>query len=89
MEVVDWMHDCYFSAVGGDQPSFERWPTPEKYYLHEYILAMWGMPLGEMLDLEKAGEIAARNKKWTFFFSSAPATGPGGISSHVNATGIW
>lgn len=88
-EMKDWLHDCYFSAVGGDQPAFERWPTPEKYYLHEYILALWGMPLGEMLDLEKAAEISRRNKRWTFFFSSAPANCPGGVSSHVNATGIW
>jgi len=28
-EVVDWLHDCYFSAVGGDMPSFEAWPTHE------------------------------------------------------------
>lgn len=23
------------------------------YFLHEYILALWGMPLGEMLHLER------------------------------------
>lgn len=85
----DWLHDCYFAAVGGDAPSFERWPTPEEYYLHEYILALWGMPLGEMLDLEKLSELCKKNKRWTFFFSSAPANCPGGVSSHVNATAIF
>jgi hypothetical protein len=88
-EMKDWLHDCYFSAVGGDQPAFERWPTPEKYLLHEYLLALWGMPLGEMLDLEKAAEICRRLGRWTFFFTSAPANCPGGVSSHCNATGIW
>ncbi|KAK2841641.1 hypothetical protein FQN49_006052, partial [Arthroderma sp. PD_2] len=50
--MLDWLHDCYFAAVAGDAPAFERWPTPVSYYLHEYILALWGMPLGEMWDLE-------------------------------------
>jgi hypothetical protein len=26
---VSWLHDCYFSCVGGDMPSFEAWPTYE------------------------------------------------------------
>ncbi|EHY54209.1 hypothetical protein HRR83_008219 [Exophiala dermatitidis] len=85
----DWLHDCYFAAVGGDAPAFERWPTPESYHLHEYILALWGMPLGEMLDLEKASQLAKKNNRWTFFFSSSPANCPGGVSSHVNATAIF
>jgi kynurenine formamidase len=87
--IKDWLHDCYFSAVGGDAPSFERWPTPESYYLHEYILALWGMPLGEMLDLEKVSQLAKKNKRWTFFFTSAPTNCPGGVSSHVNGTAIF
>lgn len=27
--VIDWLHDCYFSTVAGDAPSFEAWPTHE------------------------------------------------------------
>jgi kynurenine formamidase len=26
---VNWLHDCYFSCVGGDMPSFEAWPIHE------------------------------------------------------------
>ena len=25
---IDWLHDCYFAAVGGDSPTFECWPVP-------------------------------------------------------------
>ncbi len=25
--MLDWLHDCYFAAVGGDSPSFEAWPS--------------------------------------------------------------
>ncbi|KAI4104928.1 MAG: hypothetical protein L6R37_002971 [Teloschistes peruensis] len=26
-KMIDWLHDCYFTAVGGDSPSFEAWPS--------------------------------------------------------------
>ena len=26
--IEDWLHDCYFAAVGGDSPTFECWPVP-------------------------------------------------------------
>jgi hypothetical protein len=47
------------------------------YHLHEYILALWGMPLGEMLDLEKLAAKCRERNRWFFFFSSAPANCPG------------
>jgi hypothetical protein len=75
--VLDWLHDCYFSSVAGDAPAFEAWPTHEDYHLHEYILALWGMPLGEMLDLEKLAQTCREKNRWFFFFTSAPANCPG------------
>ncbi|KAL3957046.1 hypothetical protein ACCO45_007624 [Purpureocillium lilacinum] len=87
--VVDWLHDCYFAAVAGDAPAFEVWPSRESYKLHEYLLALWGVPIGEMLDLEKVSELARKHGRWTFFFSSAPANCPGGVGSQVNGTAIF
>ena len=41
--IVDWLHDCYFAAVGGDSPTFECWPTgPPEGRLHSFLLALWG-----------------------------------------------
>ncbi|PNS14460.1 hypothetical protein CAC42_3746 [Sphaceloma murrayae] len=87
--VLDWLHDCYFSAVGGDAPAFEAWPSTKGFFLHEYILAMWGMPLGEMLDLEGLAKACEKHKRWFFFFSSCPNNMPGGVSSHVNGQAIF
>jgi len=89
--MVDWLHDSYFSAVAGDAPSFEAWPTMRKdgKMLHEFVLALWGMPLGEMFDLEKLAETCRRKGRWTFFFSSAPANVKGGVSSHANAQAFF
>lgn len=60
-----------------------------EFHLHEFILALWGMPLGEMLDLEKLAAKAKELKRYTFFFSSTPANVHGGVSSHVNGQAIF
>lgn len=57
--------------------------------LHEYILALWGMPLGEMFDLEKLAATCREKKRWTFFVTSSPANCPGGVSSHGNALALF
>lgn len=88
-EMIDWLHDCYFSAVGGDAPAFECWPTAEKYMLHEYLLALWGVPIGEMVDLERVSELAKKHKRYTFFVTSAPFRTVGGVASWLNATAIF
>lgn len=87
--MIDWLHDCYFAAVAGDAPSFEAWPTQEDYMLHEYILALWGMPLGEMFDLEKLAKTCKEKGRWTFFVTSSPANCEGGVSSHGNALAVF
>lgn len=68
-----WIWDEGFAAVVGDHPSFEAWPcqNPE-FWLHEWLLAGWGLPIGELFDLEKLGEECCKRKRWTFFFSSVP-----------------
>ena len=55
--------------------------TLPDYHLHEYILALWGMPLGEMLDLEKLAQTCREKNRWFFFFTSAPANCPGKLSA--------
>lgn len=87
--MIDWLHDCYFAAVAGDAPSFEAWPSPEDYFLHEYILALWGMPLGEMFDLEGLSKACRENGRWTFFVTSSPDHCIGGVSSHGNALAVF
>ena len=87
--MIDWLHDCYFSAVGGDAPAFEAWPSQHDYMLHEYILALWGMPLGEMFDLEKLAKTCREKGRWKFFVTSSPNHCEGGVSSHGNALAVF
>lgn len=87
--MIDWLHDCWFSAVAGDAPSFEAWPTQAGWHLHEYLLPLWGNPIGEMFDLDKLAKTCKANNRWTFFVTSQPANVPGGVGSHPNAMAIF
>ena len=61
------------SAVAGDTRSFEVWPcTQARWHLHEWLLAGWGMPIGELFDLEKLSRACSEAERYTFFFTSAP-----------------
>jgi kynurenine formamidase len=71
-EVLDWLHDNYFAAVAGDQPSFETWPFPE-LAMHPYLLPRWGLPIGEMWDTERLAEMCKKHSRNSFFFVSSPA----------------
>lgn len=71
-DMLDFLHDNYFSAVVGDAPAFEAWPRGS-INLHQYLLTRWGVPIGEMWDLDQLAETCKRKKQYTFFLASVPA----------------
>ncbi|KAI1477947.1 hypothetical protein F4774DRAFT_411384 [Daldinia eschscholtzii] len=83
-----WEH---FSAVAGDQPSFESWPAPPEspHILHEILLSGWGCPIGELFDLEKLAAYCAAHRRWSFFVVSEPCNVPGGVASPPNILAIF
>ncbi|KAK4938716.1 hypothetical protein LTR10_020899 [Elasticomyces elasticus] len=95
-EMAEWLWNTGFSAVAADTVAFERQPFApvgeigglEKYGLHELLLGGWGMPIGEMWDLEALSEACTRNKRYNFFLTSMPLNIPGGIASPANAIAI-
>ncbi|KAF9024178.1 hypothetical protein BDZ89DRAFT_1162359 [Hymenopellis radicata] len=71
-------------------PVMQRWPTPEGVpHMHQTILGMWGMPIGEMFDVEKLADICAETHRYTFFFSSWPLPIIGGCASPPNAAAYF
>ncbi|KIM49861.1 hypothetical protein M413DRAFT_21984 [Hebeloma cylindrosporum] len=78
----------HFAAVASDQPALERWPSSGKL-LHQTILGLWGMPLGEFFDLEKLSQTCAETGRYTFFFSSWPLHIIGGCASPPNAAAYF
>ncbi|KAK5117529.1 hypothetical protein LTR62_004951 [Meristemomyces frigidus] len=88
-EMVDFLHDNWFSAVVGDAPAFEAWPPPQERSLHQYLLPRWGVPIGEMWDLEGLAKKCEEEGRWEFFVTSSPANVHGGVGSHANAVAIF
>lgn len=87
-DVLRWIWD-HFSAVASDHPSFERWPTPYDWSMHEVLLAGWGCNIGELFDLEKLSVECQRQNRWSFFIASVPNYVPGGVASPVNGVAIF
>jgi kynurenine formamidase len=91
-ELLEFLWTKQIAAVAGDSRSFESWPCPDEkkeWHLHQWLLAGWGMPIGELWDLEALSEMAARLNRWTFFLTSAPMNVPGGVASPPNALAFF
>ena len=72
-EMLKWIWEEGFTAVAGDMTAFEALPFQNKdFWMHEWLLAGWGLPIGELFDLERLAEECRRLRKWSFFFSSVP-----------------
>lgn len=89
VEMLDWLHDCYVAAIAADSPTLEAWPSPTGWYLHEYLLARWGVPLGELWDLEELARRCREEGRWTFMVTSAPMNVEGGVATPPNALAIF
>lgn len=73
LETARWLWENQFSAVAGDMPGFEQSPIwNSEVQLHQWLLAGWGMPIGEMFYLEDLARECERLGRKTFFISSMP-----------------
>lgn len=88
--VLRFMWDNHFAAVASDAVSFEVFPPVQpEWDLHHHLLAGWGVPIGEMFDLEGLAELCKKLGRWTFFLSSSPLNCARGVSSPPNCMAIF
>ncbi|KAG0159471.1 hypothetical protein PDIDSM_6993 [Penicillium digitatum] len=64
-------------------------PQSPDIFLHEYVLAGWGMPIGELFDLEALARTCQELQRWSFFVASVPLNMPGGVSPPPNVMAIF
>jgi kynurenine formamidase len=90
-----WLWDSRISAVASDSPALEAMPPPRTEdfmestdLLHFHMLSYFGMPIGEMWNLEELAEACASDGHYDFFFTSAPLNIPGGVGSPPNAIAV-
>lgn len=99
-EMLRWIWDSGFAAVASDNSSFEVYPAKKAFFradgqdvegllMHETLLAGWGMPIGELFDLDGLSNLCDEEKRWEFFVASSPLNMPGGVSSPPNCVAIF
>ncbi|KAF8589752.1 hypothetical protein K439DRAFT_1651505 [Ramaria rubella] len=90
LETKEFLWNNHFAAIASDQPALERWPPVQgELHLHQTLLGLWGMPIGEFFDLENLAKVADETGRYTFFFSSWPLNVLGGVASPPNAAAIF
>ncbi len=87
--VARWLWNNHVAAVASDSPALEALPKGEgEEFLHFHMLSFFGMPIGEMWNLEGLAEDCAADRRYDFFLTSAPLNVPGGVGSPPNALAI-
>jgi kynurenine formamidase len=89
--VARWLWDHGVAAAAGDAPAFESTPFDQSSvdgFLHYRLIALLGMPLGELFYLEALAEDCAADGVYDGFFSSAPLNLVGGSGSPANALAV-
>jgi len=89
-ETLRFLWDHHFAAVAADCPAFEAYPAvdAEQGLMHETIIGLWGMPIGEMFHLDPLAADCAADQRYEFFMTSAPLNKLGGVASPPNALAI-
>jgi hypothetical protein len=97
-EAAKWYWNKHFAAVAGDAIAFEAIPPKRKdgtdgtvaeLVLHQYFLALFGMPIGELWDLKALSDTCKKLNRYSFLMTSVPLNVPGGIGSPPNALAIF
>jgi Putative cyclase len=80
----------HFAAIASDNPPFEAYPPadPEEGLMHGTIIGLWGMPIGEMFQLDSLAAACAADRRYEFFLTAAPLNKLGGVASPPNALAI-
>lgn len=56
--------------------------------MHETLLAGFGLPIGELFDLDELAKLCVEEHRWSFFFTSQPLKVIGGVGSPPNPIAI-
>jgi kynurenine formamidase len=89
VDTVRWLWDTGIVAVVADNPAVEAYPfDPAGASLHADLLALLGVPLGELWYLDELAAHCATDRRYTGLLAAAPLNLPGGTGSPANAIAI-
>jgi kynurenine formamidase len=88
-DTAEFLWDHRVAVLGADNPAVEVSPgDPAVGSLHRRLLPALGLPLMELLDLERLAARCAELGRWSFLFTSVPLHLRGGVSSTANAMAV-
>jgi kynurenine formamidase len=84
--MAELLWDWHVAAVCADNPAVEVRPGDRKDgSLHRRAIAMLGLALGELFNLDALAADSAEDHRYTSFFVGVPLNLPGGVGSPANA----
>lgn len=88
-ETAAWLWDRQIAAIAADNVAVEALPVdPAVGFQHRRLIALQGMPLGELLDVEELARACAQDGSYEFMLVAIPLNLPGGVGSPANAYAI-
>lgn len=89
-ETAAWLWDHQIAAMAADNVALEALPVEVESggFQHRRLIALQGMPVGEVWDLEELARDCAQDGVYEFFLVSVPLNLPGGVGSPANAYAI-
>ena len=87
--IAELLWDWHVAAIVADNPAVEATPgDPAVGSLHRRVLAMLGIPLGELWYLEDLAAHCHTHHRYTGLLTAAPLNHPGGTGSPANAVAL-
>ena len=88
-ETAAWLWDRQIAAIAADNIAVEALPVdPAVGFQHRRLIALQGMPIGEMWDVEGLAQACVHDGSYEFMLVSIPLNLPGGVGSPANAYAI-
>ena len=83
-----WLWDHRIAAVVGDNIACEATPVIDGSFQHRRLLAMFGMPIGELWALDELADDCAKDGVYEFFLVTKPLNLTRGVGSPPNAIAL-
>lgn len=85
-----WLWNHRVSCIASDTPMLETVPyIPAEGWAHQRILALLGLPFGELWQLDKLAEVCRTKGRYEFMLCSAPLNLRRGVGSPANAYAVF
>ncbi len=88
-DTAAWLWDRQIAAIASDNVALEALPVdPAVGFQHRRLIALQGMPIGEMWDMDELAQACAQDGRYECMLVSIPLNLPGGVGSPANAYAI-